>query len=51
VEPVGDDLDLHVAVIADGKAQRPSDVFPEFVAGRDAPAGEYRLVPSSVSLH
>jgi len=45
VEPVVDDLNLHVTVLADGVPKRPSDVFPEFVAARDAPAGEYRLVP------
>ena len=51
VEPIVADLALHVTVLADGKEQRPGDVFPEFGAGRDAPAGEYRLVPSSVSLY
>lgn len=48
VEPVVDDLALQVTVVADGKEQSAGDVFPEFVAGRDAPASEYRLVPGSL---
>ena len=44
VEPVVDDLALHVVVEADGFEQRPEDVFPDFTAARDAPAGEYRFV-------
>lgn len=51
VEPVVTDLALQATVLADGKELRPGDVFPEFAAGRDAPAGEYRLVPSSVWLY
>lgn len=43
VEPVVDSLALHVAVLADGVAFPPHDVFPEFVADRDSPAGTYRL--------
>jgi capsular exopolysaccharide synthesis family protein len=49
VEPVVDDLRLSIRVLADGKEQRPADLFPEFVVGRDAPAGEYRFVPSRSS--
>ena len=51
VEPVVDELSLSVRVLADGKEERPADLFPAFVAGRDAPAGEYRFVPSSTSLY
>ncbi|HET7250548.1 MAG TPA: polysaccharide biosynthesis tyrosine autokinase [Gemmatimonadales bacterium] len=44
VEPVVDDLALHVTVLAEGEQRRPSDVFPVFTASRDAPAGDYRVV-------
>jgi capsular exopolysaccharide synthesis family protein len=44
VEPVVDSLALQVTVLADGVEFPPHDVFPEFVADRDAPAGAYRLV-------
>jgi succinoglycan biosynthesis transport protein ExoP len=45
VEPVVDDLALHVTVLANGMEFRPSEVFSDFTAGRDAPAGEYRVTP------
>lgn len=44
VEPVVDDLALHVTVLAGGEQRRPSEVFPVFTANRDAPAGDYRVV-------
>lgn len=44
VEPVVDDLALHVTVLAEGEQRRPSEVFPVFTASRDAPAGDYRVV-------
>jgi capsular exopolysaccharide synthesis family protein len=43
VEPVVADLALHVTALEDGVPRRPGDVFPDFAAARDAPAGEYRL--------
>jgi capsular exopolysaccharide synthesis family protein len=43
VEPVVTDLALPVTVLENGVARRPGDVFPDFAAARDAPAGEYRL--------
>ena len=44
VEPVVDDLALHVTVLAGGEQRRPSEVFPVFTASRDAQAGDYRVV-------
>lgn len=45
IEPVVDQLDLHVVVLADGSELRPSAVFPEFAAGPDAVPGVYHIVP------
>lgn len=51
VEPVVDSLSLHVTVLGDGVEERPSEVFPEFVADRDAAVGTYRLVPGQAGTY
>ena len=44
VEPVVEQLALHTTVLADGIEWRPSEVFREFEASREAAVGTYRMV-------
>ena len=46
VEPVVDELDLHVELKSDRDDVRPGDVFTSFSAGPDALPGRYRLARS-----
>lgn len=50
VQPVVDDLDLHVYVETEEGPARPRDVFPLFEAGPYTVPGEWRLVPTEAGV-